>query len=68
MSNTVTSPQCNNSNIWTETLDHALSLIGCFGGRAGVSSSSTLRQTWTLSHVSSLSPEHYLWIDAPCFV
>lgn len=68
MSQTVTAPQLNITNIWTETSDHVLSLIGCFGGRAGLCSSSTLRQTWTLSHVSSLSPEPGLWMDAPCFV
>lgn len=66
MLGTVNSPRC--TIIWTEAPDHALSLIGCVGGRAGSRGSSTLVQTRTLSHVSSPSPEHRLWIDAFCLL
>lgn len=50
---TVTKP---NSNIWTETLDHVLSLIGIFCGRAGLCSSSTPGPgLWAMSLLSALS-------------
>lgn len=53
MYGTVTRP---NRTIWTETLDHALSLIGIFCGRAGQCSSSTLRPgLWAMSLLSALS-------------
>lgn len=52
MSKTVTSPHCN--NIWTETLDHVLSLIRFFSGRAGLCSSSTLEEKTGLRAMSLL--------------